>query len=288
MSANGRAGKALPEILTTASNLGLKLDIHQTSARGEGAKFLSSAQITGYDGVIAAGGDGTLYETVNGWISNSSDRKPPIGILPLGTGNSVAIDLGLPSFDIKKALELVRQGKSLKTDVGKFGCENQIRYFINILGLGFVTDVGLSAVRYKKFGRNAYTFAVLEELLRLKGIPLRLTVDGTILQRTCIFTEVSNSRYTGADFLMAPGARLDDGLLDVTILNTVGRLKLLQYFPSIFKGEHIHKPEVETIQARKIIIESDVPKLLAPDGEHLGSTPVSIECLPGAVELFRS
>ncbi len=269
-----------------AESSGLKITVHQTSGRGDGLRFLSQVNLSSYDGIIAVGGDGTLFETVNGWFLNASEKKPPIGILPVGTGNSVSIDLGLPAFDYKTALDIIRQGKTQKTDVGKFESENQTRYFINILGLGFITDVGLTAAKYKKFGRNAYTLAVLEELLTLKGIPLRLTIDGKKLDRSCIFVEVSNSRYTGADFMMAPGAVLNDGLLDITILNKVGRLRLLQYFPSLFKGKHILKPEVETIQARKITIESEIPKLLAPDGEHLGTTPVSIECLPQAVELF--
>ena len=97
--------------------------------------------------------------------------------------------------------------------------------------------------------------------------------------------EISNTRYT-ANFLMAPAAKIDDGLLDITLLNKVNRRKLLQSFPTIFTGEHIHLDEVETFQAEKIKVESQVPKVLTPDGELVGITPVEVECLHKAIRVF--
>jgi diacylglycerol kinase (ATP) len=85
---------------------------------------------------------------------------------------------------------------------------------------------------------------------------------------------------------MAPNALIDDGLLDITILKKMSRRKLLSSFPKIFTGEHIHLPEVETYQAKRIKIVSKKPKVLSPDGELIGITPVEIECLNQAIEVF--
>lgn len=85
---------------------------------------------------------------------------------------------------------------------------------------------------------------------------------------------------------MAPAAKIDDGLLDVTLAGRMTRRRLLQCFPKIFTGEHVELPEIETFQAKKISIECAKTKVLTPDGELIGITPVTIECLPGAVEVF--
>ena len=85
---------------------------------------------------------------------------------------------------------------------------------------------------------------------------------------------------------MAPNAKIDDGLLDVTLVNKLTRRRLLKVFPTVFTGEHIHEPEVETFQTKKIRIETNVPKVLTPDGELMGTTPVEVECLEKDIEVF--
>lgn len=106
-----------------------------------------------------------------------------------------------------------------------------------------------------------------------------------MLERDCIFIEISNTRYT-ANFLMAPNAEIDDGRLDIMILKKLSRIKLLKSCPKIFTGEHIHMEEVETYQARNIKIITDFPKILTPDGEVLGITPIEVECLYQQVEVL--
>lgn len=105
--------------------------------------------------------------------------------------------------------------------------------------------------------------------------------------RTWKECEISNTRYT-SNFLMAPGASIDDGLLDVTLLGKASRTRLLRCFPKIFTGEHVHLDEVETFKAKKITLHTDEPKILAPDGENLGSTPVEVECLQRAIKVFSA
>ena len=101
-----------------------------------------------------------------------------------------------------------------------------------------------------------------------------------------VFVEVANSRYTGTSFLIAPEAKIDDGLLDVIILKKISRLKILRLFPTIYSGTHINYPEVETRKVKSISIETPSPMPLMPDGEFFAQTPVTISCQQHALKIF--
>ena len=169
--------------------------------------------------------------------------------------------------------------------MGKFTTHGQTYYFLNIIGIGFVSDVTETASKLKLLGNISYTLGVLYRLIFLQSFKTDITVDGKSFQHDSIFIEISNTTYT-ANFLMAPNAEIDDGYLDITILNKINRRTLLKAFPKVFTGEHIHLDPVDTIKARKISIQTDKPKILTPDGELIGISPVEIECLPRAVEVF--
>lgn len=175
--------------------------------------------------------------------------------------------------------------KPKKVDAGCFQSHGQAYYFLNILGLGFVADVTETAKKLKKLGNISYTLGVLHRTIMLNSNKMSIQIDDQLLEKRCTFVEISNTRYT-ANFLMAPGAKIDDGLLDVTIAGKMTRRRLLTCFPKIFTGEHVDLPEIETYQAKKIKIECDETKVLTPDGELIGITPVTVECIQGAVEVF--
>jgi diacylglycerol kinase (ATP) len=158
-------------------------------------------------------------------------------------------------------------------------------HYLNILGLGFVADVVLSASRMKILGNLSYTIGVLLRTISLKPYHFHMELDGRVIDGEGVFTEISNTRYT-SNFLMAPAARIDDGLLDITVLGRLTRRRLLAAFPLIFTGEHVKIPEVQTYTARHISISTDTPKVLTPDGELLGQTPVEVDCLPRDIEVF--
>jgi len=113
-----------------------------------------------------------------------------------------------------------------------------------------------------------------------------LDIDGKTVEREGVFVEVANSSYTGTTFLIAPKARLDDGLLDVVLLKRISRIGLLRLFRTVFDGSHIRHPQVEYLQARSITVTEPVTGPLVPDGEILGSSPARFECLPGAVRFL--
>ena len=282
---HGHAGKILPQVEAAFTENGIEFDLQITNYPGHGIEITRNADFGNYDGVIAAGGDGTLFEVVNGYFQNPSVTKIPLGVLPVGTGNAFARDLEQDVSRWKEAVEIIAGHKTRKVDVGKYHSHGQDYYYLNILGIGFVSDVTAIAHKLKMLGNISYTLGVFYRTIFLKADKMSIEIDGQLLERECTFVEISNTRYT-ANFLMAPKALIDDGLLDVTIAKKLTRRRLLYCFPKIFTGEHVLLPEIETYQAKNIKISSTLPKVLSPDGELIGITPVEIECLNQAIEVF--
>jgi len=280
-----RAGKWLPDVENAFIRNGVSFDLALTDYPEHGIEIVSRANLDAYDGIVAAGGDGTLFEVINGYFRNHRVHDIPLGILPIGTGNAFARDLSLDADHWQEAVKIISEGQLRSVDVGHFNSHGQDYYFLNILGIGFVADVTKTASKLKSFGNLSYTLGVFYRTIMLYADQMRITVDGRLIERACTFVEISNTRYT-SNFLMAPRAKIDDGLLDITIAGKLGRLKLLQSFPKIFTGDHIYLNEVETDQAKTIKIETDTAKVLTPDGELVGITPVEINCLPSAIRVF--
>lgn len=276
----------LPLIKDTFRTLRISTEILLTKNQGHGLELAAQADFSAYDGIIAAGGDGTLYEVINGYYKNRSVQRIPVGVLPTGTGNAFAKELDLLKNDWEKAIRIIAAGKTKKVDVGQFTSNGEKHYFVNILGFGFVGDVNKTAQRFKWLGDFAYTIGVLYQILFLKTFKLSIKMDDISIERENIFVEISNTRYTGTTFLMAPEADVADGLLNITLLNKINRREILKIFPTIFDGSHINQKQVETFTAKQIRVETQPVKVLTPDGELFGSTPIEVSCLKQDMEFF--
>ena len=284
-AARGRAGKLLPQIEAYLQEIDLDCDILITDHHAHAMEMVKDADFSKYDAVIAAGGDGTLFEVVNGYFANSSSVRIPIGVIPVGTSNAFVKDMELHDHDWKPALDIIKAGRIQKFDVGQFSFDGQVWCYLNILGVGLVADIVATANKLKSLGTISYTLGSFYHIVRLKTFQVKLNLDGQIIERENVFVEISNSRYTG-NYLMAPAAKTNDGFLDITILGPKSRIGLMKSFPKIITGEHIHMKEVECFQAKSIRIDSNIPKVLTPDGELMGSTPVEINCLKQAVDVI--
>ncbi|MCB0284083.1 MAG: diacylglycerol kinase family lipid kinase [Calditrichaeota bacterium] len=283
---HGKALKVLPKIEEYCRKQAINYEIIRTEYPWHGIELIKNTDLSRFDGVVACGGDGTNFELINGYFSNPLKNKPPIGIVPVGTGNAFAKDVSLENGDWEKAMNIISNGKTKQVDVMRFRTEDKDYHLLNIIGAGFVADVGATANQLKVLGEMSYILGVFYQLVKLGTFKITLNLDGSIIERDAVFVEVANTRYTGSIFLMAPDAKIDDGLLDIIILKEVSRRKLLKLFPTIFKGNHINYDEVEYFKAKKISIQSDIKKTLIPDGEIMGSTPFEVECLPGSVKVF--
>ncbi len=282
---NGRAAKQLPAIRSRLDELQIEVDEFVTEYSGHAVEYVTGTDLSRYSAVLAAGGDGTLYEVINGYYRNSPQGWPPIGIIPTGTGNAFIRDMDLKDPDWATALDVVASGHLRSVDVGRFSTQGEDWYFLNILGLGFVADVGATAKKLKILGNLSYTLGVFYRMIFLAPFDVKITSDQGVIEDQQIFIEISNTRYT-SNFLMAPSAVVDDGLLDVTLLSKSSRRRLVTSFPKILTGEHIHMPEVRTFKTSSLTVETDQPKILTPDGELMGSSPIQVNCLPRAVDIF--
>jgi diacylglycerol kinase (ATP) len=283
---NGRARKLVRQVEDRFRSHGCDLDLRLTEHHGHGITLTEEAELSDYTAVVAAGGDGTSYEVINGYYRNPGKDKPPVGIIPTGTGNAFVREMDLIGSDWEKAVDTIVRGESRAVDVTRFTTQGETHYSLNILGVGFVSDVTETAVHLKFLGNKAYLLAVFYRLLKLRTYPLRLTFDDHTETVDACFAVVANSRYTGTTFFIAPKAEIDDGLLDLVVLKKISRLRVIQIFKTIFTGDHIREPEVDYHQARKITIDTADPRVLNVDGEVLGQTPIEVECLPKNLRLF--
>jgi diacylglycerol kinase (ATP) len=243
-------------------------DIIETQSAGRAAELARRAAADGVNIVAAAGGDGTLNEVVNGLVGTTSI----LGLLPLGTGNDFARCLGIGT-DLKLAVDNLLGGMPHPIDVGRAGD----RWFVNIAGCGFDALVAQrinEGFRFLK-GATAYVAAVCDCLRTLKAADIRLTLDGQQLETRALMCSVANATSYGGGMLVAPDAKIDDGLFDICLLREAGRLEFLRAFPRVFKGTHVTHPKVTMLRAAVVAIESDPPLPILIDGEVAGATPVT-------------
>ncbi len=285
-AAHGRSVRKLADIRAKFESLNINTQFMPTTHPGHGKELVANTELTGFDGLVAAGGDGTVFEVLNGLYEHPAPERIPLGLLPIGTGNAFARELDLQPGAWSEAIDILHRGRSRKIDVAHVKTADQGYYFLNIVVMGFGVKASLTAKKLKFFGRSAYTLATLWQVLKLKSYPLEMEVDGKPVHSDNVFVTISNSRYTGTHFLIAPDAVIDDGLLNVTVLRKVRRGRLLGLFPTIYDGRHVEHEEISTHQGSHIKIHSPEAMLLGPDGEFCGKTPVEIRCLHQDLSIF--
>jgi len=278
-----KGSKALEKAVPLLERRGVQCEVQTSEFPGHATQLAQQFDPSKYDGIVAVGGDGTLFEVLNGLLKKHQTFDLPIGQIPVGTGNSFIKDLEIHT--IEDAVEKISGGRTRKIDVGFFRYPGGEHYFINLLGTGFVANVAHRAGKYKALGPLSYIIGVVEEVVQLKPVPLEMTIDGKVYQRDYIFTEICNSTKTGGNMIMAPDARIDDGLLDIILLNDISKFHLLKVFPRIFKGTHVLDSRMETFKGRNIKIVTATPQRLTPDGEVFGTTPIEVSILPNKITM---
>jgi YegS/Rv2252/BmrU family lipid kinase len=263
----------------------IHFDLFTTQYHEHAFEMMRQISLSEYDAIVTMGGDGTNYQVLNGLIKYCGDRQlPPLGILPVGRGNSFARDLQI--FSIEDGIAALGRQATRKVDVCRFSQNSDSYYFVNLMGFGFVTDVAKTATRFKWAADFSYVIGVFHRLLGLNFHEMVLEIDGKVIRGKNCFVEICNSRYTGGNMLMAPEAQIDDGLFDAVVLAPLSRLSLISTFPKIFKGTHGENPAVQFIKAKTARVHTQPLKMLLPDGEIFGTTPTEINILPRLIRYF--
>ena len=265
----------------------IEIDIIKTDYSGHSENIAREFDITKYNGLLIIGGDGTFHEVINGLLNRSDQKKIPIGIIPAGSGNSFMHDLDL--VDPVKAVNLIISNETRLIDVMRLQMGDEIRYGINLIGWGMVTDVGLTAENIRWIGPIRYTLAALFEILFKKSRKAILKIQDKIIDTKFMFIIGCNSIHVGKGMKMAPKAKIDDGLIDVVVVDhEISRLRLLSVLPKLYKGTHIFEPEVTYYQSNEFSIFTEKNNILNVDGEIIGNTPIKVDVIPQIIEIFAT
>jgi diacylglycerol kinase (ATP) len=247
--------------------------------------------------IIAVGGDGTMHEVVNGTVQYNNVT---LGFVPGGSGNDFSRGFLIP-VDPMEALQVILRlvkKDAAQIDVGKVNMnDHSVHYFINNMGAGFdaLVSQGVNQSRMKailnklSLGRLVYVYVLLKELFTYNCTTINLSIDEKIqIYEKTWFVTVSNQPYYGGGMKIAPEAVPDDGLLDITIVHRLSRIKLLLVFISVFWGKHVLFKEVKSFRGRKISLHSSSPLYVHADGEIIGYTPLNIQIQTRKIKVLSS
>lgn len=229
--------------------------------------------------VVLAGGDGTI----NACLEHVVEHPHPVGIVPLGTANDLARTLGLPADPVAAAAVIAR-GRTRAIDVARVND----RYFINAAGLGFSSELTLEldSGMKKLLGRLAYPFAAARRWRKHKPFTIEIDGGGLKLRRKVIQATIANGKYYGGGMVAHADARIDDGLLDVLLIEAKPAWQHLLHITSLKTGVYDLDAPFVVGTARSLEIGTRRPKIIATDGELATRSPASLEVLPGALTVF--
>jgi len=288
---HGQCGRRLSEALEQMRSRGISVRAETTSFAGHGVDLAREALRRGHSKLLAIGGEGTVNEVLNGiGAEGRTGGDVTLATLPLGTCNSFLRDFGI--LDVDAAIDRIAAGAAPPCDV--LACRISVdgaqagRWALNNVIIGFGADVGaLMNRRLKVLGRLGYTVGVLVTLARLRPPVMNVQLDGMRAHRRITMINVGNSQFTGATMHISPGALVDDGILDVLVIDRLNRRELLHAFPLIFTGEHLRDPHIRLVKGPRVRVEAERTLPLLIDGDVIGTTPVEIEVLPRVIRFVR-
>jgi YegS/Rv2252/BmrU family lipid kinase len=290
-SANGSTGRRWAEIAHHAAAAGLEGEALISTRQGEIAELAERAVAEGAGLIVAVGGDGTVYETVNGLMRSGGASEVDLAIVPRGTGTDFVRTFGITG-DLDRALHTAREGDVRAIDVGR------ARYvawdgspaesnFANFAGAGISGAIARRANSSSKAagGRVSFIWATLAVFAGWKATEVTLTVDEVERSGPMFEVLATIGEYAAGGMRVTPGAAPDDGLLDVLTIGDVTKLDFVLTFPRIYRGTHVRHPKIDTLRGRTVRIESVDPLPIALDGEQPGTTPLEVDLVPGALRL---
>lgn len=272
------------------------VDLVCTQASGDAKALAMKAVESGYDLIIAAGGDGTVHEVVNGVCDANSSSPPRLGIIPIGSGNDLAFALGIPEQP-NRAFEKTLHGSPIKIDLVHITDNNgRSAYADNNLGFGLDAQVVIAteALNLPKFlgGFTRYFTAVLQTLvLNYEMFLLNITFDQEKrISQSSLFLALGVGPRGGGGFLLNPNATHTDNRIDSCLVRAINRLTAILLLPKAINGRHVESEHVTMHQSQHIDIRADKPLPIHIDGEVFAYpkdavTHVIVRSVPAAIEV---
>ena len=275
--------KRLPDILQRLDAAGIEATTHATEGEGDATLSAIDAIDNGYELIIAAGGDGTLNEVIEGMAQR--DKRPPLGIIPLGTTNDFARAIGIPK-NWEEACDIIIRQNARPVDLGRAND----KHFINIAGGGSLTELTYEVPSRLKtmIGQLAYYMKGLEKMIfQLRPMRLELKIEGHgEFNDDFMLFLITNTNSVGGFEKLAPGASIDDGLLDVLLVKKCNIAEFIRLAALALRGEHVLDSNVIHLRSNRIEVTSPDHVQLNLDGEFGGALPAVFEVLPGHLEIY--
>lgn len=278
VAGRGRAQVLRDTVLRELRAAGLTPGVLAATTGAEAETQARAAVAAGAAAVVAVGGDGTAHAALQAVAGTGT----PLGLVPAGTGNDLALALGAPAHPsgaVRALAEDLRAGEFRSLDAGRVGD----RWWATVLCCGFDSAVTDRANRLRwPRGRRRYDLAVLVELARLRPYEITLGLDGEVRTVQATMIAVGNTAWYGGGLAICPGADPADGLLDVTVVGPLTRRELVRARPRLADGSHVDSPSVSVFRAARVELAGSGITTWA-DGEPVAPLPVVAECVPGAL-----
>lgn len=295
----GKGGRAEKSIRRALDATGVPYDLVRTTRPGEAAEVAYRARLGGDRVVVAAGGDGTVSEVVNGLAR----ATPPgevvgtLGVLSIGSGNDFAAMAGVPQR-LRKAARAIAAGRTRRVDLGQIWLQSTTGerrfYFDNNVGIGFEGQVNLESHKITRLrGMLLYLVAIARGLRNYVPSHVELTWESATGEEHCqakkvLMIAIGNSRRSGGGFYTTPHAELDDGLLDMAIGDALPTWRIVTLLPKVVRGTHINDPAVQMVRCRRVRVVCSIPQPVHVDGELVSQNAERLEIavLPGRLEVI--
>ena len=280
--------RELPAVLNHLEEHGWRTTLHETERAGEATQLALQARDEGLDAVFVVGGDGTINEVINGL----AESPVALGVLPGGTGNVWAKELGLPTRSPRHLLPLLDAvralvpGSTRRIDLGQANG----RFFLQWAGMGLDAEVTYAMEprtrRQRRLGTLTYIVAGISAAANLVGTRVRIWIDDERIYRRSILIVISNSQLYGGKVRIATDARLDDGLLDVNVFAGTGFVSAIRTVLGVVTGLHVRDPRHSFYRGSVIRVEADKPMAIHVDGEPFDTTPLECSVVPRALTVL--
>lgn len=291
------AGKMWPSIKIELNKQKFYFELKKTKKPLEAINIIQQKIKDGYRKIIAIGGDGTLHEVINGIMLQKEVAPSDItlGAISIGTGNDW-IRTHQISADYKKAIQQIKEGKTILHDIGKIIYKNETldeetRFFINSVGIGFDAKVVKYMLPKKEKGisnKNGYINGLIKSLFTNKNVKASLRFDDQLVEAQIYNLSIGICKYKGGGFKLLPNAIPNDGILDVTLASNISKLKLIKSLPKIFSGRVEEIKYFDFYQAQKILLDIAQPLGTEVDGEFLSYYPLEISVIPQQIKLISA
>lgn len=261
--------KHLPEVLQKFEQAGYETSCHATTCEGDAIQAAKLAGERGFDLIVAAGGDGTINEVVNGIAE--LEVRPELAVIPVGTTNDFARAIGIPLNNVIQAVEVILEGEPKKIDIGQVNDH----YFINIAGGGRLTELTYEVPSKLKtmVGQLAYYLKGMEILPSIRPAEVEIEYDGKLFQGEIMLFLVSLTNSVGGFEKLAPDSKLNDGMFDLLILKKANLAEFIRVATLAIRGEHINDEHIIYTKANRIKVTNNDKMQLNLDGEYGGMLP---------------